>query len=46
MVALMKETFTWVYSVIEVYGPLKGRLANVGPMATGLERLGWPLGSS
>ena len=44
MVALMKGTFTWVYSVIEVHGPLMGRLANAGPVAPGLDRLRWPLG--
>ena len=44
MVALMKGTFTWVYSVIEVHGPLMGRLANAGPVAPGLDRLRRPLG--
>jgi hypothetical protein len=46
MVALMKGTFTWVHNVIEVHGLLMGHLVNVGPMATGLERLGWLLGPS
>ncbi len=44
MVALMKGTFTWVYSVIEVHGLLTGRQAIVGPMGTGLDSLGWPHG--
>ncbi len=44
MVALMKGTFTWVYSVIEVHGLLTGRQVIVGPMATGLDSLGWPHG--
>ncbi len=35
MVPLMKGAFTWVYSVIEVYGLLMGRQAIVGPKATG-----------
>jgi hypothetical protein len=45
MVALMKGTSVWVHSVIWIHGPLMGQLANVGPMANGPERLGWPLGS-
>jgi hypothetical protein len=44
MVAVMKVTFIWVYSVIEVHEPLVGRLANAGPVAPGLDRLRWPLG--
>jgi hypothetical protein len=44
MVALMKGTFTWVYSIIDVHGPLMGRLANAGLVARGLDQLRWPLG--
>ncbi len=44
MVALMRGTLLWAYNVIEIYGPPMGRLANVGPLANGIERLGWPLG--
>jgi hypothetical protein len=40
MVALMKGTFTWVHSVIEIHGPPLGRLANAGPMANGLRATG------
>ncbi len=44
MAALTKGTFTWVHSVIVIHGTIMGQLANVGPRANGLERLGWPLG--
>nr|CAE03841.1 OSJNBb0013J13.18 [Oryza sativa Japonica Group] len=42
IVALMKGTFIWVHSVIEIHGPLMGRRAIIGPIAPrldGLERL-------